>query len=105
MNRKYVRTSSNMRLASPKHDGTPATVVRQGLAYSPAQMAKALQEGRPISSPNIDRMFYDGKPDPSFIVDLERKRGADIAELWNEQKAVRAKIAKFKKSQLKDKQK
>lgn len=101
MIRKYVRISSNMRLASPKHTGESATVVRQGLAYSPAQMAKALQEGRPISSPNIDRLFYDGKADPGFIVDLERKRGVDIAELWNEQKNIKSKVAKFKKAQSK----
>lgn len=101
MNRKYVRVKSNMRLARCKHSGDAATIVRQGLAYSPSQMAKALQEGRPISSPNIDRFFYDGKADPGFIVDLERKRGVDIAELWNEQKNIKSKVAKFKKEHSK----
>lgn len=105
MNRKNVYRKSNMRLTSPKHSGDAATVVRQGLSYSPAQMAKALQEGRPISSPNIDRLFYDGKADPGFIVDLERKRGVDIAELWNEQKVIKSKVAKFKKSQISKKDK
>lgn len=70
---------------------------KPGLAYTPADMAKLHAQGMPINSANIINQFYDGEPNPSFDIPIERQRGLDPAEIWETSKASAKKIKEFEK--------
>lgn len=57
-------------------------VVRQGLAYSPADMARMTEKGMPVNSLLNGKAFIDGEENPSFDVTDDRQRFVDVAELW-----------------------
>lgn len=64
---------------------------RQGLAYTPADMYRLTERGMPVNNLNIQKAYYDGSPDATFYMGDERKRGVDVAELWENQQKLRAK--------------
>lgn len=81
-------------------------VVRDGLAYSPADMARLTARGMPVNSLNTQATWIDGEANPSFDVTSDRQRYVDVADLWEEHvklkdKARKAAIARNK--QLKQK--
>lgn len=87
----------NARTACPKrkhYENEP----KPGLAYTPSDMARMHAAGMPVNSANLINSFCDGDKNPSFVVPIERKRGVDIAEVWEESKNAQAKIEKFGKS-------
>ena len=69
-------------------------VVREGLAYSPAQMAKLNERGMPVTGMNAADVFIDGEENPSFHVGSERQRFVDVADLWEEHVTIRDKARK-----------
>lgn len=76
--------------------------VKSHLAITPAQMDKAREQGIPITPNNVNPdLIEDGTNNPQFEIELERQRGIDIAELWQNAESSRKKIGEFKKSQSK----
>lgn len=67
---------------------------RQGQAYTPADMARLTERGMPVNNLNMQKAYFDGTPDATFFVGDERKRGVDVAELWENQQKLRAKARK-----------
>lgn len=62
-------------------------VVRGGLAMTPSDMARLTARGMPINQQNVG-VFQDGEPNPSPYVTSERRRGVDVAELWEEHEKI-----------------
>ena len=62
-------------------------VVREGLAMTPADIARLTSQGMPINQQN-NGLFQDGEPNPSPYVTSERRRGVDVAELWEEHQRI-----------------
>lgn len=73
-------------------------VVREGLAYSPAQMAKLNERGMPVTGLNASDVFIDGEENPSFHVGAERERFVDVADLWEKHVTLRDKARRANKA-------
>lgn len=74
--------------------------VKSHLAITPAQMDRAREQGIPITPSNVNPdLVQDGSTNPQFEIELERQRGIDIAELWQNAESSRKKLNSFKKSQ------
>lgn len=70
--------------------------VSSGLALTPAQMWDMAQQGKPISTSMLpDEYFDDGDPYATYDVDLDRKRGIDVVELWEAEKTAKNKFRQF----------
>lgn len=92
--RKYVQ--NGRRLATCQR-GETEPVVREGLAYSPADMARLADKGIPVNNLVTGKLFYDGSDDPSFHVGAERERFVDVADLWEQHMTIRDKARKAAK--------
>lgn len=79
-------------------------VVREGLAYSPADMARLTERGMPVNSINTGKAFIDGEENPSFHVTSDRQRFVDVADLWEEHQIIRDKARAANKARNKSKQ-
>ena len=66
--------------------------VKNGLAITPAEMLKMADQGLAISSQSHD-LFFDGDNAKDWTLSIERRRGVDMADVWEAQKAARNKIA------------
>lgn len=74
--------------------------VKSHLAITPAQMDNARVQGIPITPSNVNPdLIQDGTTNPQFEIELERQRGVDIAELWQNAESSRKKINSFQKKQ------
>ena len=74
--------------------------VKSYLSITPAQMDKAREQGVPITPNNVNPdLIEDGTVNPQFEIELERQRGVDIAELWQNAESSRKKINSFQKKQ------
>lgn len=74
--------------------------VKSHLSITPAQMDKAREQGVPITPNNVNPdLIEDGTTNPQFEIELERQRGVDIAELWQNAESSRKKINSFHKKQ------
>lgn len=74
--------------------------VKSHLALTPAQMDRAREQGVPITPSNVNPdLIQDGTVNPQFEIELERQRGVDIAELWQNAESSRKKLVKFNKEQ------
>lgn len=63
-------------------------VVREGLAYSPSDMARLTERGMPVNSLATGKVFIDGEENPSFHVTSDRTRYVDVADLWEEHQNI-----------------
>lgn len=68
------------------------TPVQGGLAVTPSQMQRMAERGIPVTSQNLEGMFYDGDTRPSWDVPLDMQRGVDVATLWETRKDIRNKL-------------
>ena len=97
----HLRTESyksrGIRNASPKRQYNEVQP-KAGLAYTPADMARMHANGMPVNSANLINQFCDGEKNPSFDVGFERKRGVDMAEIWETSQSAKQKINKLGKS-------
>ncbi len=76
--------------------------VKSHLAITPAQMDNARVQGIPITPSNVNPdLIQDGTTNPQFEIELERQRGVDIAELWQNAESSRKRLGDFKRSQAK----
>lgn len=74
--------------------------VKSHLAITPAQMDRAREQGVPITPSNVNPdLIQDGTNNPRFEIELERQRGIDIAELWQNAESSRKKLSSFQKAQ------
>lgn len=69
---------------------------RQGLALTPTDVARLTSQGMPVNTENA-QMFYDGDNNPSPYVTSERRRGVDVAELWEQHQHIIEKARKMHK--------
>lgn len=95
--RKNVYKSLNAKTCTPKRKYDEVEP-KPGLAYSPSDMAKLHAKGMPINSANIVESFYDGDVNPSFDIPLERQRGLDPAEIWEQSQNSAKKVNKLSKA-------
>ena len=94
---RYKNVGKNI-YTCPKCDND--TVVREGLAYSPADMARLTERGMPVNSINNGKVFIDGEENPTFTVTDDRCRHIDVCDLWERHMVLRDKAraaAKAKK--------
>lgn len=76
--------------------------VKSHLAITPAQMDNARVQGIPITPSNVNPdLIQDGTTNPQFEIELERQRGVDVAELWQNAESSRKRLGEFKRSQAK----
>lgn len=75
--------------------------VKSHLAITPAQMDIAREQGVPITPNNVNPdLIQDGTTNPQFEIELERQRGVDIAELWQDAETSRKRLGDFKTIQM-----
>lgn len=67
----------------------------QGLAYTPSELMNMVKQGIPISSSNVSQLPTQGVMNPSWDVPLECKRGTDVSDLWNAERASRSTVGKI----------
>lgn len=67
--------------------------VQHGLAVPPSKMMQMAEQGVTISTTNANN-FFDGYDNPSFDLPLDAQRGIDVATLWENQRAIKNKMAK-----------
>lgn len=73
--------------------------VKSHLAITPAQMDRAREQGIPITPSNVNPdLIQDGTNNPQFEIELDRQRGIDIAELWQNAESSRKKLSSFQKA-------
>lgn len=73
-------------------------VVRNGLSYSPADMARLTERGMPVNGLAAAKAFYDGEENPSFFVTSDRERFVDVCDLWEQHMQLRDKAREANKS-------
>lgn len=87
----YKGNNSNIYASCKRKDFEP--LVQRGLAVTPAQMATMAAHGVAISSQNA-ASFNDGEIKPSWDIPIERKRGIDMADVWQSSKDAQSKLRK-----------
>lgn len=60
--------------------------VQSGLALTPAQIMQMSERGIPVTTQNLDGMFFDGETRPSWDIPLDQQRGIDVATMWQRRK-------------------
>ena len=88
--------TKNARTCCPKRKGDEVEP-NAGLAYTPADMARMHAAGMPVNSANLINSFCDGDKNPSFELPIERKRGADMAEIWETSVLAKKKVENYSK--------
>ena len=77
--------------------------VKGRLALTPKQMEQARLAGQPIATNTLpEHMFDDGFVGVKLEVPLDRQRGIDVADLWQNQKTLEKKIKQHKSQQQKE---
>lgn len=69
-------------------------VVVPHLAYDLADVDTLRRQGKPISQPNVESMYYDGQVTENFDFPLDVMRGVDINDAWDAMQSGRKKISK-----------
>lgn len=78
-------------------------IVREGLAYSPSDMARLNERGMPVNGLNAGKAFIDGEENPNFEVSTDRQRHVEIAELWEQHQIIREKARNAAKARARAK--
>mgnify|MGYP001237745068 FL=1 len=82
-------------LCSPKQNKELGELpVVGGLAQTPAEMARLVEQGIPVNAKNSQLTSNQGVANPSWDIPLERQSGTDIADIWNRQQEARQKLQK-----------
>lgn len=89
-NRKDSKLFQRGNTTSPKrkHD---ELIVKGGLAITPARALEMAKSGVPISSQNCEGFFPQGDAKPDWSIPMERMRGVDPADLWQESRNIKSK--------------
>lgn len=86
-----------------KYECKPHEKVREGLAYTPSQIASLTARGLPVNSLNTQSAFFEGTENATSFIPSDRKRSVDVADLWEEQQTIREKARKAAKKLNKSK--
>lgn len=89
------------RTCSVSRDENDKPVVN-GLALTPAQMAELAERGIPISTANAQLAYEDGDRSSSMDVQIEDRRGVDMADVWNAQQDARNRVKQAYQSAIQD---
>lgn len=89
-NRKDAKLFQRGKTTSPKrkHD---ELIVKNGLAITPARALEMAKNGIPITSANVENFLPQGDTRPGWDIPMERQRGVDPADLWQESKNIKSK--------------
>lgn len=66
-------------------------------------MARMAERGLPVNNLNNQKVYYDGSPDATYHIGDERKRGVDVADLWENQQKLREKARQAARASRKKK--
>ncbi|WGL30921.1 hypothetical protein [Dipodfec virus UOA04_Rod_535] len=91
MNKQLLIAQRNNKVVY-EPDNTSDMSVKQGLSMSPSDVAKMTARGLGVSSQINQELFYDGDDSPSFYIPLERRRGVDVAEIWEAEQTAKKKL-------------
>lgn len=72
--------------------------VVSNLSITPSEVERLSERGIPVSSANVGS-FIDGVQNPSFSLPVDRLRGVDVVDVWNESESSRK---KFRNAAIKD---
>lgn len=89
-NMSFTRSKPIFKTYSPSQKCTIPT--QENLAITPARMAEMVDNGIPVSSNVLSGNYDDGVPSPAWDIPIDRKRGVDVAEVWQAQKTARKTI-------------
>ena len=94
--RKIINSTSRFKRVVITNSDSP---VQSGLSLTPAEMWHMAEQGKPITSGMLsDDYFDDGLPSKDLKFDdgvpLERKRGIDVADVWQQSMSAKKKIKK-----------
>lgn len=88
---QYVVNGRSNVVSAPRRRRVTEPVVKSGLSYTPAQMAKLSEQGIPVSMGNAAN-FNDGVENPEWDVAPDMQRGVDPADLWEAEQMVKEKM-------------
>lgn len=66
--------------------------VMGGLAHTPAEMYKLIEQGIPVSAGNTQLNANQGIANPTWDIPLERRRNVDICDIWTRQQTARTNL-------------
>lgn len=82
--------------------------VQNGLAMTPAEMARLAAKGIPVSPPALGVEFYDGRGQEDFDIDPIYQRGVDITDVYmaseSSKERIRQGMKKIRQAQLNNQQ-
>lgn len=89
-NRKDANMFQRGKTTSPKrkHD---ELVVKNGLAITPARSLQMAESGVPVTGQNLQGFLPQGDTRPNWDIPLERMRGVDPNDLWQESRNIKSK--------------
>ena len=88
MRNRRIQTKSHLSECKRKDYELP---VHGNLTVTPAHMLKMAERGTPISTNNLEFKPSDGEQNPSWDIPLDRLRGVDPAEMWEQSQVVKQK--------------
>ena len=88
---QYVVNGCSNVVSAPRRRRVTEPIVKSGLSYTPAQMAKMAEQGIPVSMGNAAN-FNDGLENPEWDVAPDMQRGVDPADLWEAEQIVKEKM-------------
>lgn len=91
-----MKTYKNRNLSYPKRSTSPKRrddelPVYGNLVVTPAEMMNMADKGIPISAQNMSYLPADGEKNPSWDLPLDRLRGVDPAQMWEESQVIKQK--------------
>lgn len=68
--------------------------VQSGLSCTPQQALELMNKGIPISTHMAnEELFFDGIDNPGDVVPMDRQRGVDINDMWQEMQNINKKFS------------
>ncbi|MBR1798297.1 MAG: hypothetical protein IJ761_00145 [Bacteroidales bacterium] len=98
MLRSCLNRSSNVKSCLYSADDV---IVQNNLAVTPSDMANMVAQGIPVSPTNLGMTYDEGYSNVDFDIPLDRKRGVDMAMLYEAQQAIKSKLRKNKDAIIK----
>lgn len=74
-------------------DGEVCT--QPGLAVTPSEMLEMAEAGIPINSVNAESFYDDGRRSAGVEPPIDRRRGVDIGDIWENDMDIRKKMRKL----------
>lgn len=70
--------------------------VQNGLALTPADLARMTANGIPISTQNLETMYSEGSLELTYDVPLDQQRGIDAADLFQAAETAKKNLKRAK---------